>query len=201
MPVKITKRIIRVAERILGLAGTPLPVDIIDKIGISLEARAMRPWELYDEDVILWHRSTVIGAGGVGRFGGVSFGVGGILQGELPALWGITRIENESANQVDVRITTAVPAYANLFIGGVFPRDLRNGAAVETANGSVNFGDLAAVPGTIIAGTLNPGEAKVVELIWEVRVGAATTGISIFNGTPNVATSVGVDGFLILRHR
>lgn len=200
MPVKLTRRIIRVAERVLGLTGTPLPTDILDKIGISLEARAIRSWELFDEDIITWHRTIQVPAGGAGRFGGVSFGVGGLIQAQFPALWVITRIENESPNAVDVRATTAVPAYANNALGGVFPRDLRNGIAVEVANGSVSAGDLAAPAGQIVAGTFSALEAKDVELVWEARF-ASTHGITILNGTANVVTTVSVDGLLIMRYR
>lgn len=47
--LKIQRSIIRVAERVLGLTGQPLPSEILERVQLSLEARAIRPWEYFDE--------------------------------------------------------------------------------------------------------------------------------------------------------
>lgn len=52
MPLKISQSIIRVAERLLGLTGTPLPTDVRSDVQLIMETRALRPWELFDEGLI-----------------------------------------------------------------------------------------------------------------------------------------------------
>lgn len=52
MPLKIQRSIMRMAERVLGLTGQPLPSEILERVQIGLEARAVRPWEFFDEGIL-----------------------------------------------------------------------------------------------------------------------------------------------------
>lgn len=53
--LKLSASIIRVAERVLGLTGTPLPTEL-NPAGVTLvtEMRAVRFFEEYDEGIIRW---------------------------------------------------------------------------------------------------------------------------------------------------
>jgi hypothetical protein len=52
--LKLTKSLIRVAERVLGIVGTPLPTSINDRVQLVAEARAIRHWEEFDEGILRW---------------------------------------------------------------------------------------------------------------------------------------------------
>lgn len=56
MPLKLTRPLVRVTERLLGLVGTPLPTEPEQRIGLSVEMRAAadRPWEMFDERIYRW---------------------------------------------------------------------------------------------------------------------------------------------------
>lgn len=206
MLLKTSKGLIRVAERLLGLVGSPLPTEIEPRIQLGLEMRALRPWEFFDENIVQFHLSITVAAGGAGRFSGLTIpnGAGGQLTQNLPALVSITRIENNGATSCDVRSIPTTIGYANNVVGGVFPRDLRHGPSVEMFNGMVSGGDLATASpagSQIVAGTFTAGETKDgLELTVEQRQGS-TAGVVIMNGTANTALAVSIDGVVITRYR
>lgn len=180
------------------------PTNYIDTVQPGLEARALRGWEKYFEDIWLLHRSLVAGAGAAGQETFVAFNAGSGIPLDTPSgkyLLVIKRIVNQSAQAVDVRLVTAFGAVANFTQSGWQAQDLRLGSG-QLLNGMVQTGDTAAPAGVIIGHTI-PAAGGTRDypdgLVLPMEIGSVLT-IAIYGGTAATAVSVGVDAdFVTLR--
>lgn len=108
MPLKLTRPLVRVAERLLGLVGTPLPTEPEQRIGLSVEMRAAadRPWEMFDERIYRWQlRATQ--AAIAGQFSAVTVTGISSTPDNNGAIWTVDRVRYFSSVAGAILLNTA----------------------------------------------------------------------------------------------
>jgi hypothetical protein len=138
-----------VVRRLFRLSETP-PNELAEQIQATVEARAIRPWEDFDEGIVRWC-ITVSQPGVVAEFSLI-----GLTGFNSPGQWLVVvdRIKSWSGANASIRLS-GVPV---VFNGGVISRprllDARWGSALVDAPPIFTRGSNAAQPGTAIDATI-----------------------------------------------
>jgi hypothetical protein len=185
-----------------------LITDTEDKLQVGYEARALRPWEEFDESILRWSLRAVVGPGGAGTFGGVMIAINGsganfVAADPVPrgSLIVIDEVNNLTANAVQLMIgaastslTSAVPADFT---------DARWGPKTAIPPVRAVSGTPAAITGDEIDAVLNPQRYQkegffigITEQVAEPLGGDQC--LTIFSNTANVQFNVRVKGRIVL---
>lgn len=99
------RRTLNVINRLLD-ANEPAPVDAAKQLVLTMEARGLRSFEEFDEDIVRWGHVVAQAAGGAGTFAGV------FINGPVPnnQIYTVDEIKNLGAGVLQVRNSATVPA-------------------------------------------------------------------------------------------
>lgn len=197
-------RSLDVVRQLLGLQQT-LPTETEEKLRVTMEARAVRPWEEFDEGIIGWWQH-VLQPAVVGQFSGVFLGVGSEA-GLSPAprtrivvLDSVAVDDNAADYQIRRSEGTTLGAGATL---NAVPTDSRwGGSAVALQSVFLGRGSGAALDGALVEIFGNGASAlprtPLASLPLIVHGGDAPQPlILVYKATVNTALSVTLRGRLV----
>lgn len=195
--LKIQRSIMRVAERVLGLTGMPLPSEILERVQLGLEVRAIRSWEFFDEGINPWF-IRVLSPAVAAEFSYARISPrasSGAKRGDLVVVTsvltsfgggGVAQIRVNSGGIPDATVAPVTRDTRFSSFGTIAGIDIDTGAEAAISGTQVGLtGSQLLLPETIV---MNVSQATVVPTF---------PNLTIWHPTVNTAIEVAFEGFYI----